>query len=128
MAAEENLRSKILYRSEIGLLRILPMLLAFIYVLNTILSYFNIDILLPSILGGMSLLPLLFLYVSSYAFKFCSYHRMFLHYIVIVDVLNYIDYYVVLPLSNRELVSLHLVLYCFFLFLTLYLKFRVCKH
>lgn len=128
MAVEGNLRSKILYRSEIELLRILPMLLAFIYVLNTILSYFNIDILLPSILGGISLLPLLFLYVSSYAFKFCSYHRMFLHYIVIVDVLNYIDYYVVLPLSDRELVSLHLVLYCFFLFLTLYLKFKVCKH
>lgn len=128
MAVEGNLRSKILYRSEIGLLRILPMLLAFIYVLNTTLSYFNIDILLPSILGGMSLLPLLFLYVSSYAFKFCSYHRMFLHYIVIVDILNYIDYYVVLPLSDRELVSLHLVLYCFFLFLTLYLKFRACKH
>ena len=128
MAVEGNLRSKILYRSEIGLLRVLPMLLAFIYVLNTILSYFNIDILLPSILGGISLLPLLFLYVSSYAFKFCSYHRMFLHYIVIVDVLNYIDYYVVLPLSDRELVSLHLVLYCFFLFLTLYLKFKVCKH
>ena len=128
MAVEGSLRSKILYRSEIWLLRILPMLLAFIYVLNTILSYFNIDILLPSILGGMSLLPLLFLYISSYAFKFCSYHRMFLHYIVIVDVLNYIDYYVVLPLSDRELVSLHLVLYCFFLFLTLYLKFKVCKH
>ena len=79
MAVEESLRSKTLYKIEIGLLKIIPMILAGIYLSNTILSYFlNIDLIVLSYIGGISLLPLIFLYLSSYVFRFCIYHRVFL--------------------------------------------------
>ena len=40
----ENLRSKLLYKIELRLLKIIPMILAFTALLNSILSYFNIDL------------------------------------------------------------------------------------
>ena len=34
-----------------------------------------------SYVGGISVISLIFLYLTSYMFRFCKYHRMFLHYI-----------------------------------------------
>ena len=41
MAVEERLRDKTLYKLELYLLKIIPMLLALIAFLNTVLSYFD---------------------------------------------------------------------------------------
>ena len=82
---------KLLYKITVIVLKILPMLLAFITLLNSILSYFNIDLVILSYIGGVSLIPMLFIYVASYTFKFCEYHRMFLHYIVVTWIINIID-------------------------------------
>lgn len=71
---------KLLYKITVIVLKILPMLLAFITLLNSILSYFNIDLVILSYIGGVSLIPILFIYITSYTFKFCEYHRMFLHF------------------------------------------------
>ena len=79
----ENLRSKLLYKIELRLLKIIPMILAFTALLNSILSYFNIDLYILSYIGGISIFTMVFLYLSSYVFKFCEYHRMFLHYVVV---------------------------------------------
>ena len=75
--------NKLLYKVTVIVLKILPMLLAFITLLNSILSYFNIDLVILSYIRGVSLITILFIYVSSYTFKFCEYHRIFLHYIVV---------------------------------------------
>ena len=75
--------NKLLYKVTVIVLKILPMLLAFITLLNSILSYFNIDLVILSYIGGVSLITILFIYIDSYTFKFCEYHRMFLHYIVV---------------------------------------------
>ena len=74
---------KLLYKITVIVLKILPMLLAFITLLNSILSYFNIDLVILSYIGRISLITILFIYISSYTFKFCEYHRIFLHYIVV---------------------------------------------
>lgn len=78
---------KLLYKITVIVLKILPMLLAFITLLNSILSYFNIDLVILSYIGGVSLIPILFIYITSYTFKFCEYHRMFLR-------KNYLIYYI----------------------------------
>lgn len=125
MVAEEKLRSKTLYRAELYLIKVIPMIIAGIYLTNTVLSYFGIDLVILSVMGGMSLLPLLFLYISSYVFKFCSYHRMFLHYIVINDCLNYLDYYMENGLcSERAFLLINMVIAGTFMYITLYMKFR----
>lgn len=121
---EVNSRKQNLYKCEIFILKILPMLFAIVHLLNTILSYFGIDLVLLSYIGSVSLLPLVFLYLSSYVFEFCEYHRMFLHYTVVTDIINIYDYYIGIPLSTRSLFCLHAIITGVFLFLILYLYVR----
>lgn len=122
MGVEENsLRSKDLYKIELYLLKVMPMLLAAIYLVNTVLSYYDIIIPVLSHIGGLSFIPLVFMYVSSYVFRFCSYHRMFLHYIVVNNSINLIDYYYTLPISDWELLILHISVAGIILFIILYL-------
>ena len=66
--------NKLLYKVTVIVLKILPMLLAFITLLNSILSYFNIDLVILSYIGGVSLITILFIYITSYAFKFYKYN------------------------------------------------------
>lgn len=120
MAVEESL-SKKLYKVELILLKALPVVIAVFYMLNTILSYFYIDNMFISNIAGVSFLPLLFLYVSSYVFRFCSYHRMFLHYIAIDDCLAMYDYYIGIPVSDKDTILIHLALIGISLLLILYL-------
>lgn len=127
MAVEERLRNKTLYKLELYLLKVIPMLLALIAFLNTVLSYFDIDLVIWSYIGSVSLLPLIFLYMSSYVFKFCEYHRIFLHYVVVTNVLNVYDYYVGIPISDRELLVLHMIVAGISLFVILYLYVKDTK-
>ena len=75
---------KLLYKVTVIVLKILPILLAFITLLNSILSYFNIDLVILSYIGGVSLITVLFIYIASYTFKFCEYdilvYRWILYY------------------------------------------------
>ena len=122
MGVEGNsLRNKDLYKMELYLLKVMPILLAAIYLVNTVLSYYDIIIPVLSYIGGLSFIPLVFMYVSSYVFRFCSYHRMFLHYIVVNDSINLIDYYYTLPISDWELLILHMSVASIILFIILYM-------
>lgn len=128
MAVEESLRSKTLYKVEIGLLKIIPMVLAGIYLSNTILSYFlDIDLIILSYIGGISLLPLIFLYLSSYVFRFCIYHRIFLHYITINELILILDTHIGLPISDLEYFCLQMSVFGISLFLILYLYVKSNK-
>ena len=125
MGVEGNsLRNRDLYKIELYLLKVMPMLLATIYLVNTVLSYYDIIIPVLSYIGGLSLIPLVFMYTSSYVFRFCSYHRMFLHYIVVNDLINLTDYYCTLPISDWELFILHMSIagVSLFIILCLYVK------
>lgn len=94
------------------------------YVLNSILSYFNIDIILLSVISGLSILIWLFLFISSFVFKFCIYHRLPLYYILISDIINYYDNIVGIPISNRSLFVLNIIIAGVFILLIVYFKFK----
>lgn len=123
---EEILINKTLHKFTILVLKFIPMLLALTSLINTILSCFDIDVPALSYIGGVSLLPLIFLYLSSYAFHFCTYHRMFLHYVVVTEGINIIDYYWGFPISDRGMLMLYVVIAGIFLFLILYYH-QKCK-
>lgn len=74
------------------------MLLALCDILNTIFYIFNINLEILSYIGGISFLTIFFLYLSSYVFKFCEYHRMFLHYVTFNNIISIVDYYYELDL------------------------------
>ena len=113
-----------LYKVELYLLKIIPILLAGIHLTNTVLSYYGIDVVVLSYIGSVSLIPLIFIYISSYVFKFCEHHRMFLHYIVINNAINIYDYYIGIPITARELLAIHFIIagICLIIILYLYVK------
>lgn len=115
--------NKLLYKLELYLVKIIPIVIAVLEVLNTVLSYLNIDVEIISMVAGMSLLPLLFLYVSSYVFRFCSYHRMFIHYIAVNEAISWYDYKIGIPITDKSLLVLHLLIVGLFFILIIYLKF-----
>lgn len=97
------------------------MVMAFICLLNSILSVFDIDLPVLSYIGGVSILTLIFLYLSSYVFRFCEYHRIFLHYIVVTWILNTIDLYIGIPIGDFQYLVLQLIIAGIALFIILYL-------
>ena len=112
--------NKLLYKVTVIVLKILPMLLAFITLLNSILSYFNIDLIILSYIGGVSLITILFIYIASYTFKFCEYHRIFLQYIVVTWIINIIDLYIGIPINDLKYLCLQMIVAGISLFLILY--------
>ncbi len=121
MAVVAGLRSKILYKVQLYMLKVIPMCMAFCYLLNTLFSYFDIELQFLSYLGSCSVFVVLYLYVSSYVFRFCEYHRMFLHYIVINTLINSYDLYIGVPLDDFELLVLYMSITGTILFIILYL-------
>lgn len=121
MDVEANLKSKYLYKILLLILKGLPIIISFCYLFNTILSYFGYNIEVLSYLCGMSLFPWVFIYISTIVFRFCIYHRMFLYYILISDIINIIDYYIKIPISDFKLLMLHIIISGISLFLILYL-------
>lgn len=117
------------YKLLLGTLKVIPMLLAFLAILSTVLGFLGVDCSILSVLGGVSLLPLLFLYLASYVFGFCVYHRMFLHYVLCNNVITSMDYYMGIPLDTFNLFVVHVILIGLFMFLVLYFyrRERCCR-
>lgn len=119
---------KVLYKLELLYVKISPMLISIGILMCSVLSYLDINI---SVIGGyiygVSILTITHMYISSYLYKFCIYHRMFLHYIVISNILYLFDYYVKIPLSDRNLFLLHIIIAGIFLFLILYYYTKIHK-
>ena len=122
----ENLRNKRLYKITIVVLKVIPMLLSLCFLLGACFGYAGIESDWLSYIGGVSLLPLLFLYLASYAFGFCEYHRVFLHYILVTDVLSLIDEYIGIPISNLGIFSVYMILTVVLLFVATYLYKKEC--
>lgn len=76
------------------------MIYALLSLLNTILSYLDVNVDILSYIGSVSLVTLVLLYIISYVFHFCEYHRMFIHYTTVTWILNIIDLYIGIPVSN----------------------------
>ena len=119
--------NRTLHKILLLILKVIPMLTALGYLLNTLFSYIGIDTPIFSHLVGMSLLPWIYILVSAVVFKFCIYHRMFLYYVFIVDNLNIVDYYKGIPVSDINLLIVHSIITGVFLFLILYFYVNHCK-
>lgn len=103
-------------------LKLIPMILAGLQGLNTIISYFGIHIKAFAHCFVFCLIG--FIYIASYLLKFCEYHRMFLHYIVIIYIINCIDYYIGIPINDYDLLILYSIITLISLFIILYLKIK----
>lgn len=120
--AEEKSINKRWYKVTLGLLKVIPMLLATCDALNTLTCLLGYNFIIFSFIGGVSFLTLAFLYLVSYVFRFCIYHRMFLHYVLINNILSTIEFTVGLPVDFLGLCCIFSVNFCVFLFLILYFR------
>ena len=119
-AKSKNSIDKYLYKVVLYLIKTIPTITSIIFLLNTILSYFNIELEVFSHICGVSLFTILFFYLTSIAFRFCVYHRMFIHYITLNWILNLYDYYIGIPTNNLKLLYIYLIITGIFLFIILY--------
>lgn len=124
MTKVENGVGKSLYKLELLIIKVIPFVLMLCYVLNSVLSYFNINGEILSVIGGQSILTWLFLYISSFVFKFCVYHRLPLYYILLSDIISYYDNLIGIPITNRELFVLNISIIGIFILLIVYFKFK----
>ena len=116
--------SKNLYFIEIKLLKILPSLIALIYFINIILNLIGVNLNSLSYLVGMSFTPLLFMYISSYVFQFCEYHRLPLHYILITNILSIIGYEFNVNIDIWLYIVIHSVLFGLTIAIALFLYLK----
>lgn len=124
MVKAEKFVNKSLYKITLFSLKLIPMLLAACALINTVFSFYGIRFDVLSMIGGVSFLNLAFLYLVSFVFKFCIYHRMFLHYVLVTDILNTTDFYIGIPLDNRAMFGAYIAISGIFLFFILYLYYK----
>ena len=127
MAVEVSYLNKTLYKIQLYLLKVIPMVMAFICILNSVLSYFDIDLPILSYIVGNSFLTIVYFYITSYVFKFCSYHRMFMHYTTITWIINIVDLYIGIPIGDLPYLLLQLLVAGISLFIILYLYVKSNK-
>lgn len=113
MKMAEN-KNKMLYKLEILFLKFIPYLLAICNFVHTILFVLGIQVPILIYISGISIIPMLFLYVSSYVFKFCEYHRIPLHYVVFNNIINILDGYFVFNISDYNFIIIHSLLFGLF--------------
>ena len=125
---ESSSLSNTKHKLFLGFLKIIPMVLAMLFLFNTILSYFYIDWPTISYISSVGLIPWLFIYFAADVFHFCQYHKMFLWYILVNNILCWVDYKFTIPISNRSLFLIHIIIAGIFLFLVLYYHQKCRKH
>lgn len=136
MVTDVTLKSKTLYKITLYILKLLPAVIAFSYILDIICDFFNIEIQILTHCIGFIVAPVLFLYLSSYLFRFCSYHRIFIHYIAIEEGINILYNFFDIPISYEGISALRLTIIVIFSFLFIYLfikkkkegKLKLCKY
>ena len=97
---EEKLSIKLVKIFRIYL-KLIPVILAIASFANCIFAYYGIQ--LKFLAHLFMLLLISFIYVASYVLKFCEYHRISLHYIVTIYIINCYDYYIGIPVDYKEL-------------------------
>lgn len=83
--------SKSLYKLDLYLIKITPFIISVGYIINNVLLSFNIHNLFLDDIINLSLIPFVVLYISSFVFKFCIYHRLPLYYILVINIINVIN-------------------------------------
>jgi hypothetical protein len=107
MSTENNLKSKTLYKLTITTLKVLPMIMVLGYFLMLIGFYFDSKyIVIPHLLGTV-IPPLIFIYITSYVFKFCAFHRIFIHYYAFINILNTSDHYLHPYVDDKVVTFIH---------------------
>ena len=118
---EEKLSIKLVKIFRIYL-KLIPVVLAIASFVNCIFAYY--DIQLKFLAHLFMILLISFIYVASYVLKFCEYHRISLHYIVLIYIINCYDYYIGIPINYIELFMMYSMITFVAIIIGIYLKLK----
>ena len=119
--------NKKLRKITLFVLKLLPIVMAFSYLFNVYCAFVGIGLQVITHYVGLVIAPLVFMYLSSYVFNFCNYHRIFIHYIAVVEFLNITDWYFRIPISNDAICIVHFVITAIFLIIAIVMYVRKFK-
>ena len=103
---ERNLKHK----SYLILLKYIPHIIAFMYIIYTMLQFIDIDLIILGYFMHLSIMSWLFMFISSIVFKYCYIHRLPLYYIALNDISSTVDYYIGIPIDDKTLLGIHIIL------------------
>ena len=107
------------YKLLLITIKYFPWILAFIYLLGTILLYLELYVSILFWIGFTGIFPLIILYLSSIVFEFCIWHRLPLYYILICNILNLLNWIGITAIFN---LSQYFIIFGFLILLGAYLK------
>lgn len=110
MTVEENSLRKNNYKIFLLITKYLPYLISFCYMLNTLLSLCGIDIYILSIIASMGMLTTIYMLSTSIVFKYCLYHRLPIYYVIVNDVINWIDWTIGIPIDDKWFIIISILL------------------
>ena len=102
-----NQLNKDLYKVDLFLLKLLPMIMVVSHIIASygaifqVVSGVAIIVQIVSHYLGLVIAPIAFMYISSHVFQFCNYHRMFIHYIAVIELMNVTNWYFRIPITNE---------------------------
>lgn len=131
--------NKDLYKVDLFLLKLLPVIMVISHIIASYGAIFKvvsgaaIIIQIVSHYLGLVIAPIAFMYISSHVFQFCNYHRMFIHYIAVIELMNVTNWYFKIPITNELYNGIQVTITITFAILALimYIKkrrqIRLCK-
>ena len=103
-------------------LKVLPIILAITSFANCFLAYLGFQFKIYAHIFFFLIIS--FIYVASYVLKFCEYHRISLHYIVVIYIINCYDYYIGIPINYIELFMMYSMITFLAIIVGIYLKLK----
>lgn len=90
-----DLKSKLF----IAYTKYIPFLIAICQILDLVLELCGINLMFGW-MCHISVLALLFILLASYVLKFCFYHRIFLYFSIILQIVTWVDYLIQFPITK----------------------------
>lgn len=121
------MRSVVIYKLELLSVKYVPMRIASMDFISNILAYFDIYLDITLFIGGSSILTTIPMYISSCVYKFCIYHKMAIHYIVVNKIVAFVDNYFIIPVDDFNLLLLNLIIGGIFVSCAIYCHQKVWR-
>ena len=98
------------YHKFLLVTKFIPHVIALFYVIYTLLGFLGIDAFIISYFVHVSILPWIYLLCNSLVYRYCYVHRLPLYYILINEILLVTDNYIKIPVSDYNLLVIHVIL------------------
>ena len=102
--------SKNLYKIFLVFTKYLPLILALLFIANTLLAYYKITLPFIYYFGGTSFIFIILLYLISWVFQFCHLYRIPLYYVTLSNIIGIADSYGLIPLDNLNITRVYFII------------------